>query len=264
MANPLRKALSNPSRAPEIFRCAAETPQWAQVSAAYLGLSRLQYPFELRLRHGERIPIEELTDLKAFWQIFLRKVYRVEATDRVILDVGANIGVFTLYAARLSPQARVFAFEPFPSTFLRLQSTVREHHLEARVACLNYAATATNALRIMPDGPVPSQRRALSFAAGKSGTEVVGKTLEAMLDENQLAHVDLLKMDIEGSEYEVLLSTSPQVLSRIGRIAVEYHGDCNPYSKKQLFSYLRAARFVPVSDFSDSLGYGVAEMILCV
>ncbi|HUD64257.1 MAG TPA: FkbM family methyltransferase [Candidatus Sulfotelmatobacter sp.] len=176
------------------------------MSAAYLGLSLLEYPLVLRLRRGEQIHLDELTDLKAFWQIFLRTVYRVRATDEVILDLGANVGVFTLYAARNAPRAQVFAFEPFPSTFRRLVATVRDHHLDPRVTCPNYAAAGASGVRLMPDGQLPSQRRALAAASVTSGTEVMGKTIESMLEENHLPHVDLLKMDIEGSEYEVLLS----------------------------------------------------------
>jgi FkbM family methyltransferase len=262
MPNAIWKALTNAKRAPEIIRCTAETRQWPSVSSAYLSLSRLRYPYLLRLNHGEQIRIEELTDLKAFWQIFLRRVYRVQADDKVIMDLGANIGVFTLYAARCAPKAKVFSLEPFPSTFGRLVTTVRDHNLDDRVKCLNFAVTGTDGARVMPDASVPSQRRALAGAAnGQHGTQVTGRTLEALLSENQLPQIDLLKMDIEGSEYEVLLSTSRSVLARIGRLAMEYHGDCAPYSKQQLFEYLGDAGFQVKWDVCDALGYGVTEMI---
>ncbi len=259
------KALRNASRAPEILRCAAETPQWPHVTTAYLGLSYPQYPFVLRLRSGENIPIEELTDLKAFWQIFLRKVYRVAPTDCSIVDLGANIGVFTLYAARCAQRSKIFSVEPFPNTFRRLLATVGDHHLEARVTCLNFAAAGSCGERLMPDAPVPSQRRTLSsvaFSAKVStGTEVMGKTLEAILDENHLSHIDLVKVDIEGSEYEVFLSTPSHVLARIDRIAMEYHGDSAPYSKQQLFDHLHRAGFTIAWDICDAQGYGITEMI---
>lgn len=262
MPNPIWKALQNADRASEIVRCRTETRQWVRISAAYLGLSRLSYPCILRLRLGEQIRLEELTDLKAFWQIFLRRIYQVQPTDRVILDLGANIGVFTLYAARCAPEARVFSLEPFPSTFTRLVANIHAHRLDGRVKCLNFAATGTDGPRVIPDAAVPSQRRALASSTnGKSGTEVQGKTLTALLDENHLPRVDLLKMDIEGSEYEVLLSTPPAVLARIRRIAMEYHGDCNPYSKRQLFDCLQNAGFAVTWDICDPLGYGVTEMI---
>lgn len=259
------KVLRNAPRAPEILRCAQETTLWQPLTAAYLGLSVLQYPFVLRLRAGEHIQIEELTDLKAFWQIFLRRVYRVDSTDRVIVDLGANIGIFTLYAARRAPQANIFSVEPFPSTFRRLLATVGDHHLDDRVTCLNVAAAGSSATRLMPEAAVPSQRRALSpvdFSANASTVpQVIGNTLEALFDENHLQHVNLLKVDIEGSEYEVFLSTSPNVLKRIDRIALEYHGDSTPYNKQQLFDHLRSAGFVNVLDASDTQGYGITEMI---
>jgi len=266
MTHPIWKALRNVTRGAEILRCPAQTSQWGLLSAAYLGLSHLQYPFLLRLRSGEQIRLEELTDLKAFWQIFLRKVYRVRATDQVILDLGANVGIFTLYATLRAPQAKVFSIEPFPSTFGRLLATVRENHLDPRVTCLNYAATGAGGVRLMPEAPVPSQRRtvaplAASPASGTSGSQVMGKTLESLLEEDCLSHVDLLKIDIEGSEYEVFLSTPQRVLQRIDRIALEYHGESAPYSKQQLFDHLGQAGFTVTWDVCDALGYGVAEMI---
>jgi FkbM family methyltransferase len=265
MLGQIWKTLRNARHAPEIFRCAAETPQWASVTAAYLGLSQPRYPFPLRLRHETAIPIEEFTDLKTFWQIYLRRVYRVSAKDRVIVDLGANIGLFTLYAARCAPDANILAVEPFPSTFSRLVANIRDRKLEDRVVCANFAASGTNGSRLMAAAAVSSQRNALApsspASAAISGIRVAAKTLEAILDENKLAQVDLLKVDIEGSEYEVVLSSSQNVLGRIRRIALEYHGDCAPYCKQQLFDHLRDARFAVASDLCDAQGYGVTEMI---
>jgi FkbM family methyltransferase len=256
------RALKKANRTPEIFRCMAETPQWARVTAAYLGLSRLQYPSVLQLRSSERIRLEELTDLKTFWQVFLRRVYRVEATDRIILDLGANIGIFTLYAARQAPEARIFSLEPFPATFNRLLATVRDHQLENRVTCMNHALTGSTGIRVMCDGVIPSQRRSLApTESATSGLQVLGKTLPEVVEQNDLACIDLLKMDIEGSEYETLLATPSLVFARISRIALEYHGDSAPYTKDQLFEHLHRSGFVSVWDVCDESGYGLAEMI---
>src|SRR5580658_304289 len=148
MASRLWKVLKHANRAPEIFRCIRETAQWAPLSSAYLGLSSVQYPYILRLRLGEQIKLEEHTDLKTFWQVFLRRVYPVHTADRVIVDVGANVGLFTLYAARCAPQARIVAIEPFPATFDRLLTMVRDHHLDTRVSCLNCAATGAGGVRV--------------------------------------------------------------------------------------------------------------------
>ena len=66
---------------------------------------------------------------------------------------------------------------------------------------------------------------------------------------------------IEGSEYETLLATPPPVLARIGRIALEYHGDSAPYTKDQLFEHLHRSGFSSAWDVCDKSGYGLTEMI---
>jgi FkbM family methyltransferase len=256
------KALKNADRVPEIFRCRAETQQWARVTAAYLGISRLTYPYVLHLRSGERIRLEELTDLKTFWQVFLRRVYRVKATDRVILDLGANIGIFTLYAARQAPEATILSLEPFPATYDRLLANIRNHKLESRVICVKQALTGSPGTRIMHDGMLPSQRRSLAPSASAAhGELVLGKTLRETIEGNNFARIDLLKMDIEGSENETLLATGPPVLARIRRIALEYHGDSAPYTKDQLFEHLHRSGFSSAWDVCDESGYGLVEMI---
>lgn len=223
----------------------------------------LSYPSLLRLRGGEYIRLQELTDVKTFWQIFLRRIYRVEVSDRIILDIGANVGFFTLYAARHAPAARIFAVEPFPATFERLLEAVRDHHLTDRTTCLNCAITGEKGLRLMGNGLLPSQRRSLA-AVGKpiSGIQVLGVPLSDLLREQALHRIDLLKMDIEGSEYEVLLSTEPDALRSIRRIALEYHGDCAPHNKLQIFDHLRKAGFRVTWDVQDNSGYGVAEAVM--
>lgn len=255
--------LKNTRRAPEILRCARETSQWPQITSAYLGFSKLLYPILLRLRSGHCIRLEELTDVKTFWQIFLRRVYRVEASDRIILDIGSNVGLFALYAARQAPEARIFAAEPFPATFERLLQAVNEHHLTERITCLNCAITAAGGVRMMRNDTLPSQRRSLVPSGNTaSGIQVQAKTLGELLREQALDRVNLLKMDIEGGEYEVLLSTSPDVLRTIRRVALEYHGDCAPHSKLQIFDHLREAGFEVTWDVQDQLGYGVAEAVM--
>jgi FkbM family methyltransferase len=168
-----------------------------------------------------------------------------------------------LFAARQAPTAKIFAVEPFPATFKRLLETVSDHHLTERITCLNYAITSAPGIRSMRNDPLPSQRRAL-VAAGQPvcGTSVQGKSLGQLLREQALTRVDLLKMDIEGAEYEVLLSTSPDVLRTIQRIALEYHGDCAPYTKLQIFDRLRHAGFEVTWDVQGHLGYGVAEAVM--
>jgi len=250
-------------RAPEILRCAMETPRWAGITCAFLGFSHPAYPSALPLRRGRPIPLESLADLKTFWQIFARRVYPVHRSDQVILDVGANIGLFTLYAARQAPDARIFAVEPFPATFERLQQTVCDHSLRERVTCVNKAVMGDSGVYLMRDVALPSQQRGVTaLKQGVAGAQVHGTTLSELMQACRLDRIDLLKMDIEGSEYPALLATPLPVLGRIGRIALEYHGHCSPYSKQQIFRHFSDAGFRITSDLQDANGYGLAEAVM--
>jgi FkbM family methyltransferase len=249
-------------RAPEILRCAIETPRWAAVTCAFLGLSHPAYPSALPLRRGRPIALETLADLKTFWQIFARRVYPVRRSDQIILDVGANVGLFTLYAARQAPDARIFAVEPFPATFERLQQTVRDHALGDRVTCVNRAVTSDSGVYLMRDVALPSQQRGvIALKQGVAGTQVHGTTLSELIQACGLNRIDLLKMDIEGGEYPALLATPLPVLGTIRRIALEYHGHCSPYSKQQIFRHFSDAGFRITSDLEDANGYGLAEAV---
>jgi hypothetical protein len=80
-----------------------ETKQWLPLAPDYVGLRPIEYPYELSLRCGERVILREHKDTVIFGMIFVRRRYPVFASDHVILDIGANIGMFMLYAAREAP-----------------------------------------------------------------------------------------------------------------------------------------------------------------
>ncbi len=242
---------------------------------AYLGVRPLPYPFELRLRTGQQITLRERTDVTVFWLVFARRHYPVHPADLIIIDMGANIGIFTLYAAREAPQCRIVAIEPFPDTCSRLQSLVEMNRLQDRVTILDYAVAASPATRSMDSATeVPSQYRRVYSDATKElnfnhrnrvkqaedGVVVKTETLDRVLDDAHVHSGDLVKMNIHGSEYEVLMSASPAVLSRCKKIAVQYHempADCH-LGKQELFRHMADSGFELVSDRDTHRGSGLA------
>lgn len=60
------------------------------------------------------------------------------------VDVGANIGIYSLYAMTLNPQVRVIAIEPFVANFGELQKNVFLNNFQDRLVCLNVAASDSN------------------------------------------------------------------------------------------------------------------------
>jgi len=228
------------------------------LALGYLGLRSPSYPFTVHFRTGEQLRVETPCDLTTLWIIFFRGEYRVPETCTTIVDAGANIGAFSLYSARRSPNATVHALEPFPSTRERLAQTVAENHLTSRVKIYDLAladvASGDASRHMANDGP--SQSRGVASEPVEGSVPVRATTLEKFLDEANIAEADFLKMDIEGAEHEVIHAAPPAIVRRFREIALEYHPNG---SADALFQKLAACGFVCKHDARVAPDSGVAH-----
>jgi FkbM family methyltransferase len=206
----------------------------------------VRFPFEIELATGP-FRFETAADVRTFWLIFFAGTYEVRTTDRVIIDAGANIGAFSLYALLAAPNASVIAIEPAPDSCDRIRRLIHSHGFEHRYT-LHEAALGSRAGMTTLNMRAGSQFR----ATGSGGIQVLMLTL----DELATKEIDLLKMDIEGAEYQTLAATSVEALRNIQRITLEYHpngalSDCA----------LERAGFVAAMARDDGNGYGIAHLV---
>jgi len=133
---------------------------------------------------------------------FLRRYLR---PGMVVADVGACYGIYTLLAARLvEPGGQVLAFEPAATSFRRLAANVKRNGL-ANVRLFRMAAWDGCGSAPLFHASDPG-RNSLDRARGDgSGWEMVrlGR-LDDVLEECDAGRLDLLKLDVEGSEPEAL------------------------------------------------------------
>lgn len=242
----LLKALSprQLSRLPELFRCRAATRDWKRVTAAYLGLHN-NFPFEIQLGAG-RFRFETIADVRTFWPIFFSNTYGVHSDDRVIVDAGANIGAFSVYALLKAPQSKVIAIEPAPDSYQRLRQSIESSGLAARANTYQCALGSTRGTTTI-NMTAESQFR----ETGRGGVTVPLEPLTNFITET----VDLLKMDIEGAEAGILLEEpEAAALHRVRRIAMEFHPG---YSLDSLVARLAVLGFVATNIRHDGDGYGI-------
>lgn len=137
-----------------------------------------------------------------------------------VVDVGANIGVFSLWAEQLG--AQVTAFEPEPRTFASLVTNVEGRRISAKQAAL-VAEAGPEARLYLSD--VRSTRHTLLGKEIESGAplrnfvDVPTVTLADAVG----SECDLLKLDCEGAEFDALLRADDEVLRRARRIILEFH-----------------------------------------
>jgi len=122
--------------------------------------------------------------------------------SRNILDVGANIGFYSIRFAKRFPNARVFAFEPMPISHAFLQRNVAANAMGARITTFNYGLSETGGVVEFFISPAAGTNASLKNVAGaQDATSVIGLTLT--LDQwvnNQKIVPDFIKCDVEGAE----------------------------------------------------------------
>jgi len=188
-----------------------------------------------------------------------QEVYGLGQYDRVprflprpgglVVDVGANIGVFTARAATRG--ARVHAFEPNPGPYDRLLRTVRANKLHVNVTARPVAVGARR-------GWATLTSHEASTPLGTIVTTGAGLPVPVVTLDEELAdvpHIDLLKIDTEGSEVDILRGAT-QVLRRTDRVVVEYHSET---LLGEVRSILTSHGFKEVTAFGDGVGIIYAE-----
>lgn len=124
------------------------------------------------------------------------------ANARTILDVGANIGFYAIRFAKRFPTARVFAFEPLPTSHAFLQRNVAANGVGERVSCFNYGLSDTSGTVDFFISPAAGTNASLLNVAGaQDARRVVGLTLTMdQWTDNQNLAPDFIKCDVEGAE----------------------------------------------------------------
>ncbi|MGP9811352.1 FkbM family methyltransferase [Rhodopseudomonas sp. NSM] len=238
------RGLRSFSRAGELFRCIEHTPQWDDVIQGYIGLKRLNWPYEFHLRNGHTIELDDWNDLTTVWAVLFGDEYRVGGDDEIVVDLGANIGAFTVMAAAAAPRATIFAVEPFPANFSRLEACVARNSLQDRVRCRQAAITGQDGTVTMDGAPdIPSHSRMIT-STDKASSPVVmqGISLQTLFEQERLTHIDYLKMDIEGAEFDVIEHAPVATLRQAKVIGLEVHGA--PSGFGVLWEKLKTAGFV--------------------
>jgi FkbM family methyltransferase len=260
--------IKNFERIPELARARRETPAWTEVAMRYLEMGTHSYPFCIPLCGGGTVKTGCLGEVKVFWQIFVRRCYSIPFGCTTIVDVGGNIGLFGLWAAREWPAARIISVEPFPETFQRMEENVRLNYLQERILCVQRALAGETRERQMSAWGDDSPTRHLILHGPTRGDgrtlTVPCSTLADFLEEQRLGAVDLLKMDAEGSEWEILFATPASVLRKIRYILLEYHEVHARlgFQPDKLFAHLSSAGHKLNCRTEDRGGTGLAFLSL--
>jgi FkbM family methyltransferase len=222
----------------------------------------MHYEIPSSLPNG--LPIFQPNELQTrllYQEIFQEEIYLkhgiVVSENPCVFDVGANIGLFSIFIHHKCKGAMIYAFEPIPSTFKLLQSNINLHRINAKI--FDYGLSRCNQIRAFIFYP---KLHAFSgcYADSESDQSFLElfrenwlqsyhdtsfvlymeellkdylfqsetyqcrlKTLSEVIDEYNVKQIDLLKIDVERSEVDVLTGINEEDWPKIKQIVVEAH-----------------------------------------
>lgn len=222
---------------------------WFPFLLNYSGLCNRGRTF--KLRDGTIIKVSDGFSCSSIGVVYLKHEYGDVDDNSTIIDIGANIGAFSIYCTKHHENNKAYAFEPSTVNYQYLLENIEINKLGSRIVPFKYAVGARNGkamLTIQSTSLFHSLYKIESDEGyaersdeGVNSEEVDCITLKDIIDLNQIERCDLLKLDCEGAEYDILYNLPVVYLGRIKRIAIECHKlktDNPEYNYKGLMNYL--------------------------
>jgi FkbM family methyltransferase len=208
--NNFKKILNNPLYLLKYFKIRKlyKFPRFTETTSDLLG-------FKIKIA-------DSLSFVSMYKEIFEKEIYRFNSKTEnpMIIDCGANIGMSVIYFKKLYPRAEIIAFEPDPKIFNILKSNIES---------LNYSNIK------LINSALWSSEKMIDFYAdradGGRAEEKIAEVAPIKVATIKLSNylnrkIDLLKIDIEGAEFEVL-NECKNLLNNVDNIFIEYHSFVN-------------------------------------
>ena len=178
------------------------------------------------LRDGTRYIVRKnMQDIRVISDIYMNKPYSrflpVLREGGTVIDIGANIGVFSILAAKQNKSVKVYAYEPFKDNYSILIKNASINNLPNQINSFQMGVADKKGTRKLF---IDSENSGGHTMYG-NGEEISIKvcTLNDIFDKNKITSCDFLKIDCEGAEFEILYSTPQSVFNKIKTISLEFH-----------------------------------------
>jgi len=162
------------------------------------------------------------TDTRVFNSIFVMKEFELPRaiSPKCIIDGGAYTGLSTLFFARKYPKAKIIAVEPEPSNFAVLEQHTVSYPTISRIQAGLWNKDAQ--LKIVDRG-LGKWGFAVEEIPDGSAYDVCSVTLNSLLQQSGCDRIDILKLDIEGAEWELFSENFSAWLDKTDCIIIELH-----------------------------------------
>lgn len=170
----------------------------------------------------------------------------------IVIDGGANVGGYTKAIYAQNSEALIYAFEPVGTTFDTLKTNIAHCTTATLIQKGLYSEQKEQEIHLFPSSTHSSLYDIKGWKLQSKETTTISLTTgDAFMKEYKLSHIDLLKIDVEGAEYETLQGFKKSLIQgKIRAIQFEY-GYINITTKKLLVDYY---------EFFESVGYQLGKI----
>jgi FkbM family methyltransferase len=185
------------------------------------------YSFEIRSFLDDPSNDHNL-DYKVIDETWNENVYRIHEyqfkDNAVFLDIGANIGSVSLYVDNFNKvrdednKIKVYSVEPEPNNLLLLKENIKNNPTENITVINNAIWHEQKTVLITNKGGNSS----IIDETNDESVEVLAITIQDFIDLYGIDEIDVVKIDIEGAEFDLIINTPPETLAKIKYITLEF------------------------------------------
>jgi len=162
----------------------------------------------------------ELSTYKSLFKINFQK-------DDVILDLGANLGIISILLSKKFPFTKIYSFEASPINYDNFIKNIKDNNC-LNIIPFNLAVwSKSNDIIEIPTSPTNSGGSSIFYKPEFFNQYPVSKiptiSLKDIFDQNNINECKLLKIDVEGAEYEIFKEFPQEYYNKIKNIGIEFH-----------------------------------------
>ncbi|MDF3076444.1 MAG: putative family methyltransferase protein [Sphingobacteriaceae bacterium] len=187
-------------------------------------ISGSQKGLTFSLKEGGFFSVHQFMTLFIYKEIFIDKCYdlpELSTRNPVIVDVGANTGLFTIRMKQLYPGATIHCFEPYHPNFLQLTSNVESSGFaDVRLHPFGLGGNTRTEKLFIHDKNIGGHSILPQFE-DRAYTQVELLSLKEAFSMCGISKCSLLKLDCEGAEYEIIKNIDAELAQRVDKIIFE-------------------------------------------
>jgi FkbM family methyltransferase len=155
------------------------------------------------------------------------------ARGGIVVDIGAHVGLFSVYTSRILKARRIVSVEPDASNFDLLSKNIHVNHIE-NATVVEAAVAGESGEKWISINPSNTGGHSL-YRHGPHARLVRVLSLMDLFESSGISECSLLKIDCEGAEMEIFKTAPDGLLKRVSAISLEYHLDTYPPEKLEMF-----------------------------